>query len=66
MKNKRERALQIADNVIGRLEDLHVAMPSSQELLAYALVMVLADISERLEDLGETLGVIYTDGVGVG
>lgn len=51
---KRERAIQIADDAIERIETGSI-MPDTQDLMAYALVLVLADISERLDDIAGTI-----------
>jgi len=63
MKN-RERAVEIADNAIGQIENSPRSLDTS-ELMAYALVLVLADISENLENIQESIYAIHVDGIGI-
>jgi hypothetical protein len=46
----REKALQLANDAIERIEAGSI-MPDTQDLMAYALILVLAEICEQLRIL---------------
>jgi hypothetical protein len=64
MKN-REKALQIANDAIEQIEAGGI-MPDTSDSLNYALVLILADIGQRLDDISDALWSIRSDGIGVG
>ena len=63
--NYQERALELANDAMERIEN-GSTMPDTMEVMAYALIYILADISKRLEEIEQAIGVIWADGVGVG
>lgn len=62
--NNRERALELADSVIEQLESGSTA-PDTRDVMGYALILVLADIGEQLEEIQRSIDGIWADGIGV-
>ena len=50
----RERAIEIADAAIEQIESGNI-VPDTPDLMAYALILVLADVSQRLEDIEDVI-----------
>jgi len=50
----RERAIQLADSAIDQIE-AGSTMPDTPDVMAYAIILVLAAISEQLETISEQL-----------
>lgn len=55
----RERAIELVEDEIERIENGSV-ISNTNEVMMYALVLALADIGQRLDEIGDTLGCIET------
>lgn len=51
----RERAIQLADSTIDDQIEAGSTMPDTPDVMAYAIILALAAISEQLETISEQL-----------
>ena len=53
----RKRAIELAENAIEQIENGSIS-PDTQDLMAYALILVLAEIAEQLKGTNDRLEIM--------